>query len=151
MDVGPDRRTDLIGHGTVRKAPSSRTLLLFDAAGLGLVCVPGTLKALDHGLAPICDCTMSRSSSGWTKKVTPAAASGTARNSHRVNAATGVAPRMRSRTMPPPTAGEDASTSAESVATAAIALTAALEEAPPPLSEAEAALLRNWLNRFASR
>jgi uncharacterized membrane protein YeiH len=30
----------------------SRTLLVFDAAGLGLFCVAGTLKALDHGLAP---------------------------------------------------------------------------------------------------
>jgi len=47
--------------------------------------------------------------------------------------------------------GENGSTSTRSVATAAIALTAALDEAPSPLSEAEAALLRDWLNRFASR
>lgn len=31
----------------------SRTLLVFDAAGLGLFCVTGTAKALDHGLAPL--------------------------------------------------------------------------------------------------
>jgi len=31
----------------------SRSLLLFDAAGLGLFCVAGTEKALDHGLAPV--------------------------------------------------------------------------------------------------
>ena len=29
------------------------TLLIFDAAGLGLFCVAGTVKALDHGLAPV--------------------------------------------------------------------------------------------------
>ncbi|WIM92539.1 TRIC cation channel family protein [Actinoplanes oblitus] len=29
------------------------TVLLFDAAGLGLFCVTGTLKALDHGLGPV--------------------------------------------------------------------------------------------------
>ena len=29
------------------------TLLVFDAAGLGLFCVAGTVKALDHGLAPL--------------------------------------------------------------------------------------------------
>ncbi|MDI6101826.1 trimeric intracellular cation channel family protein [Actinoplanes sp. NEAU-A12] len=28
-------------------------VLLFDAAGLGLFCVTGTLKALDHGLGPV--------------------------------------------------------------------------------------------------
>jgi uncharacterized membrane protein YeiH len=28
-------------------------ILLFDAAGLGLFCVTGTLKALDHGLGPV--------------------------------------------------------------------------------------------------
>lgn len=31
----------------------SRTLLLFDAAGLGLFCVTGTVKALEHGLGPL--------------------------------------------------------------------------------------------------
>ena len=31
----------------------TRTLLVFDAAGLGLFCVAGTVKALDHGLAPV--------------------------------------------------------------------------------------------------
>jgi AcrR family transcriptional regulator len=47
--------------------------------------------------------------------------------------------------------GENGSTSTRSVATAAITLTAALEEAPSPLSTAEAALLRDWLSRFTSR
>ena len=31
----------------------TRALLLFDAAGLGLFCVAGTVKALEHGLAPV--------------------------------------------------------------------------------------------------
>jgi uncharacterized membrane protein YeiH len=31
----------------------TRTLLVFDAAGLGLFCVSGTLKALDYGLGPV--------------------------------------------------------------------------------------------------
>ncbi|MGY2002653.1 trimeric intracellular cation channel family protein [Blastococcus sp. SYSU DS1024] len=31
----------------------SRPLLVFDAAGLGLFCVAGTEKALDHGLEPV--------------------------------------------------------------------------------------------------
>jgi uncharacterized membrane protein YeiH len=31
----------------------NRTLLVFDAAGLGLFCVAGTVKALEHGLAPV--------------------------------------------------------------------------------------------------
>ncbi|MGY2130389.1 trimeric intracellular cation channel family protein [Blastococcus sp. SYSU DS0617] len=31
----------------------SRPLLVFDAAGLGLFCVAGTEKALEHGLAPV--------------------------------------------------------------------------------------------------
>jgi uncharacterized membrane protein YeiH len=31
----------------------TQTLLVFDAAGLGLFCVAGTVKALDHGLPPI--------------------------------------------------------------------------------------------------
>ena len=30
-----------------------RTLLLFDAAGLGLFCVAGTVKAVEHGLGPV--------------------------------------------------------------------------------------------------
>lgn len=30
-----------------------RALLVFDAAGLGLFCVTGTVKALDYGLAPV--------------------------------------------------------------------------------------------------
>ena len=30
-----------------------RTVLVFDAAGLGLFCVAGTVKALDHGLGPL--------------------------------------------------------------------------------------------------
>jgi uncharacterized membrane protein YeiH len=30
-----------------------RTLLLFDAAGLGLFCVAGTVKAVAHGLGPV--------------------------------------------------------------------------------------------------
>jgi uncharacterized membrane protein YeiH len=36
-----------------RIARLSRSLLVFDAAGLGLFCVAGTGKALDHGLAPV--------------------------------------------------------------------------------------------------
>jgi uncharacterized membrane protein YeiH len=35
-----------------------RTLLVFDAAGLGLFCVAGTVKALDHGLAPVAAATL---------------------------------------------------------------------------------------------
>ena len=35
-----------------------RTLLVFDAAGLGLFCVSGTVKALDHGLAPVAAATL---------------------------------------------------------------------------------------------
>lgn len=31
----------------------ARPLLVFDAAGLGLFCVAGTVKALEHGLAPV--------------------------------------------------------------------------------------------------
>ena len=31
----------------------TRTLLVFDAAGLGLFCVAGTVKALEYGLAPV--------------------------------------------------------------------------------------------------
>lgn len=33
-------------------------LLVFDAAGLGLFCVSGTVKALDHGLAPVAAATV---------------------------------------------------------------------------------------------
>lgn len=36
-----------------RLGPLRRPLLVFDAAGLGLFCVAGTHKALDHGLAPL--------------------------------------------------------------------------------------------------
>lgn len=36
-----------------RLGPLRRPLLVFDAAGLGLFCVAGTSKALDHGLAPL--------------------------------------------------------------------------------------------------
>jgi len=36
----------------------SRPLLVFDAAGLGLFCVAGTVKALDHGLAPVAACLL---------------------------------------------------------------------------------------------
>jgi uncharacterized membrane protein YeiH len=35
-----------------------RTLLIFDAAGLGLFCVAGTLKALDYGLGPVAATTL---------------------------------------------------------------------------------------------
>lgn len=35
-----------------------RTLLVFDAAGLGLFCVSGTVKALDYGLAPVAAATL---------------------------------------------------------------------------------------------
>ena len=35
-----------------------RTLLVFDAAGLGLFCVSGTLKALDYGLGPVAAVTL---------------------------------------------------------------------------------------------
>jgi uncharacterized membrane protein YeiH len=40
-----------VAHPELRRV--SRTLLLFDAAGLGLFCVAGTVKALDWGLAPL--------------------------------------------------------------------------------------------------
>ncbi len=36
----------------------TRTLLVFDAAGLGLFCVAGTTKALEHGLAPVAAATL---------------------------------------------------------------------------------------------
>ena len=35
-----------------------RALLVFDAAGLGLFCVAGTVKALDYGLAPVAAATL---------------------------------------------------------------------------------------------
>jgi uncharacterized membrane protein YeiH len=35
-----------------------RTLLVFDAAGLGLFCVAGTVKALDYGLTPVAAATL---------------------------------------------------------------------------------------------
>jgi uncharacterized membrane protein YeiH len=35
-----------------------RALLVFDAAGLGLFCVAGTLKALDYGLGPVAAATL---------------------------------------------------------------------------------------------
>ena len=34
------------------------TLLVFDAAGLGLFCIAGTLKALEYGLAPVAAATL---------------------------------------------------------------------------------------------
>jgi uncharacterized membrane protein YeiH len=34
----------------------TRPLLVFDAAGLGLFCVAGTVKGLDHGLGPVAAC-----------------------------------------------------------------------------------------------
>ena len=36
----------------------TRTLLVFDAAGLGLFCVAGTVKALEYGLAPVAAATL---------------------------------------------------------------------------------------------
>jgi uncharacterized membrane protein YeiH len=36
----------------------TRTLLVFDAAGLGLFCVSGTVKALEYGLAPVAAATL---------------------------------------------------------------------------------------------
>ena len=36
----------------------TRTLLVFDAAGLGLFCVAGTGKALEYGLAPVAAATL---------------------------------------------------------------------------------------------
>ena len=38
-------------HATLERL--ARALLVFDAAGLGLFCVTGTVKALDYGLAPV--------------------------------------------------------------------------------------------------
>ncbi|SOD97608.1 trimeric intracellular cation channel family protein [Blastococcus haudaquaticus] len=40
-----------VGHRVFTRL--ARPLLVFDAAGLGLFCVAGTEKALDHGLAPV--------------------------------------------------------------------------------------------------
>lgn len=41
----------LVAHPELERL--GRTLLVFDAAGLGLFCVAGTVKALEHGLAPV--------------------------------------------------------------------------------------------------
>jgi uncharacterized membrane protein YeiH len=41
----------LVAHPELERL--TRTLLVFDAAGLGLFCVTGTVKALEHGLAPV--------------------------------------------------------------------------------------------------
>ena len=41
----------LVAHPELERL--TRTLLVFDAAGLGLFCVAGTVKALEHGLAPV--------------------------------------------------------------------------------------------------
>lgn len=41
----------LVAHPELERL--SRTLLVFDAAGLGLFCVAGTVKALEHGLSPV--------------------------------------------------------------------------------------------------
>jgi uncharacterized membrane protein YeiH len=41
----------LVAHPELERL--TRTLLVFDAAGLGLFCVAGTVKALDHGLGPV--------------------------------------------------------------------------------------------------
>lgn len=40
-------------HPTLGKRRAERVVTFFDAAGLGLFCVTGALKALDHGLGPI--------------------------------------------------------------------------------------------------
>lgn len=40
-----------VAHPQLGRA--TRVLLLFDAAGLGLFCVTGTAKALEHGLGPL--------------------------------------------------------------------------------------------------
>ena len=41
----------LVAHPQLERL--SRSLLVCDAAGLGLFCVSGTVAALDHGLAPL--------------------------------------------------------------------------------------------------
>lgn len=45
-----------IAHPELKRI--GRTLLVFDAAGLGLFCVAGTVKALDYGLTPIAAVTL---------------------------------------------------------------------------------------------
>jgi uncharacterized membrane protein YeiH len=46
----------LVAHPELERL--TRTLLVFDAAGLGLFCVTGTVKALEHGLAPVAAAAM---------------------------------------------------------------------------------------------
>jgi uncharacterized membrane protein YeiH len=46
----------LVAHPELQRL--TRTLLIFDAAGLGLFCVAGTVKALEHGLAPVAAATL---------------------------------------------------------------------------------------------
>jgi uncharacterized membrane protein YeiH len=46
----------LLAHPELERL--TRTLLVFDAAGLGLFCVAGTVKALEHGLAPVAAATL---------------------------------------------------------------------------------------------
>ena len=41
----------LVAHPELERL--GRALLVFDAAGLGLFCVAGTVKAVDHGLGPV--------------------------------------------------------------------------------------------------
>ena len=40
-------------HPTLAQRRAERVVTFFDAAGLGLFCVTGALKALDHGLGPV--------------------------------------------------------------------------------------------------
>ncbi len=40
-------------HPTLARRRAERVVTFFDAAGLGLFCVTGALKALDHGLGPV--------------------------------------------------------------------------------------------------
>ncbi len=46
----------LVAHRELERL--ARALLVFDAAGLGLFCVAGTVKALEHGLAPVAAATL---------------------------------------------------------------------------------------------
>jgi uncharacterized membrane protein YeiH len=46
----------LVAHPELERL--RRALLVFDAAGLGLFCVAGTVKALEHGLAPVAAATL---------------------------------------------------------------------------------------------
>lgn len=41
----------LLAHPELERL--GRTLLIFDAAGLGIFCVDGTARAIDHGLGPV--------------------------------------------------------------------------------------------------